>query len=105
MLLKKIEVHNLQLVLPFSILNPIRLNMSEKSLPPFDLSGPASQVAEMWRKWKRALKYCGAGKGMDNFRKKTSQLLHFARMDVLEISSKIYKILVRSQKLATMRIK
>ena len=28
--------------------------MSEKHLPPLDLTGPASQVANRWRKWKRA---------------------------------------------------
>ena len=70
-----------------------------RSLPPLYLSGPASHVAERWRKWKRAFEYYAAAKGIDNVPKKTSQLLHFAG-----ISSKINKILVRSQQLAMMRI-
>lgn len=59
--------------------------MSEKHLPPLDLTGPAPQVADRWRKWKRAFEYYAEGKGMDNARKKTSQLLHFAGMDVQDI--------------------
>ena len=59
--------------------------MSEKALPPLDLTGPASQVAERWRKWKRAFEYFAEGKGIDNVRKKTSLLLHFAGMDVQDI--------------------
>ena len=43
--------------------------MSEKALPPLDLTGPASQVAERWRKWKRAFEYFAEGKGIDNVRK------------------------------------
>ena len=42
--------------------------MTKKHLPPLDLTGPASQVADRWRNWK----------GIDSVRKKTSQLLHFA---------------------------
>lgn len=56
--------------------------MSERGLPPLDLSGPALQVGERWRKWKRTFKYYAAGKGIDNARKKTSVMLHFAGMDV-----------------------
>ena len=59
--------------------------MSEKALQPLDLTGPASQVAERWRKWKRAFEYFAEGKGIDNVRKKTSLLLHFAGMDVQDI--------------------
>ena len=50
-----------------------------------DLSGPASQVAEKWCKWKCAFEYYAKGKGIDNARKKTSQLLHFAGMKVQDI--------------------
>ena len=39
--------------------------MSEKHLPPLDLNGPASQVADRWRKWKRAFEYYAEGKGTD----------------------------------------
>ncbi|KAL9985472.1 hypothetical protein ACROYT_G007886 [Oculina patagonica] len=59
--------------------------MTEKHLPPLDLTGPASQVAERWRKWKRAFEYYAEGKGIDNVRKKTSQLLHFAGMEVQDV--------------------
>ena len=59
--------------------------MSEKPLSPLDLTGPASQVGERWRKWKRAFEYFAEGKGIDNVRKKTSLLLHFAGMDVQDI--------------------
>ena len=59
--------------------------MTEKHLPPLDLTGPASQVADRWRKWKRAFEYYAEGKGIDNVRKKTSQLLHFAGMEVQDI--------------------
>ena len=60
-------------------------NMSEKTLPPLNLTGPTSQVADRWRKWKRAFEYYAKGKGIDNIRKKTSSLLHFAGMDVQDI--------------------
>ena len=59
--------------------------MNEKHLPPLDLTGPASQVADRWRKWKRAFEYYVGGQGIDNVRKKTSQLLHFAGMEVQDI--------------------
>lgn len=52
--------------------------MSERGLPPLDLSSPASQVGERWR----TFEYYAAGKGIDNARKKTSVMLHFAGMDV-----------------------
>ena len=38
-----------------------------------------------WRKWKRAFEYYAEGKGIENVRKKTSQLLHFAGMEVQDI--------------------
>ena len=59
--------------------------MSEKYLPPLDLTGPASEVGDRWRKWKRTFEYYAEGKGIDNVRKKTSQLLHFAGMEVQDI--------------------
>ena len=40
--------------------------MNEKHLPPLDLTGPASHVAERWRKWKRAFEYHAEGKGIEN---------------------------------------
>ena len=43
------------------------------------------QVAEKWRKWKRACEYYAEGEGIDNARKKTSQLLHFSGMEVQDI--------------------
>jgi len=54
-----------------------------------DLTGPASQVAERWRKWKRAFECYAEGKGIENVRKK------------YKTYSKIYKILVLSQRRAT----
>ena len=59
--------------------------MSEKHLPPLDLTVPASHVTDQWRKWKCAFEYYAEGKGIDNVRKKTSQLLHFAGMEVQDI--------------------
>lgn len=59
--------------------------MSKRALPPLDLSGSSSQVAQKWRKWKRAFEYYADGKGLENTRKKTSQLLHFAGMEVQDI--------------------
>ena len=59
--------------------------MANKGLSPIDLLGSASQVAEKWRKWKRAFEYYAEGEGIDNARKKTSQLLHFAGMGVQDI--------------------
>ena len=73
--------------------------ISEKALPPLDLTGPASQVAEQWGKWKRAFEYFAEGKGIDNVRKKTSLLLHFASMDEQNIfedlQDPVYKIAFR----------
>ena len=59
--------------------------MTEKHLPPLDLTGPAWQVVDRWHKWKRAFEYYADGKGIDNVCKKTSQLLHFTRMEVQDI--------------------
>ena len=41
--------------------------------------------ADWWREWKHAFEYYAEGKGIDNVRKKTSQLLHFAGMEVQDI--------------------
>jgi len=48
-------------------------------------TGLASQVAEKKCKWKRAFEYYAEGKGIENVRKKTSQLLNFAGMEVQDI--------------------
>ena len=61
--------------------------MANKGLSPMDLSGSASQTPKKWRwrKRKRAFKYYAEGEGIDSAYKKTSQLLHFARMEVQDI--------------------
>ena len=38
--------------------------MSERALPLFGLSGSSSQVAQKWRKWKRAFEYYAEGEGL-----------------------------------------
>ena len=58
--------------------------MNEKHVPPLDLTGPASQVAERLCKWKRGFEYYAEGKGIGNVRK-MSQLLHFASIEVQDI--------------------
>ena len=37
-------------------------NSLERALPPMDLSGSASKVAERWRQWKRSYEYYIDGK-------------------------------------------
>ena len=59
--------------------------MAERALPTLDLSGPSSQVANNRKKWKRAFEYYAEGKDLDNTRKKTSQPLHYAGMEVQDI--------------------
>ena len=59
--------------------------MAERALPMLDLSGSLLQVANNWKNWKRAFEYYAEGKGLDNTRKKTSQLLHYAGMEVQNI--------------------
>lgn len=49
--------------------------MAKRALPTLDLSGSSSQLANNWKKWKRAFEYYAEGKGLDNTRKKTSRLL------------------------------
>ena len=61
-----------------------------------DLSGSSSQVANNWKKWKRAFEYYTEGKGLDNTRKKTSQLLHYAGMEVQDIFEDLVKISMQS---------
>ena len=80
--------------------------MANKGLLSMDLSRSASQVAGKWRKWKRAFEYYAEGKGIDNARsrRKTSQLLHFAGMEVQYILE-YCKILVPSLRQVTMLLK
>ncbi len=78
--------------------------MTEKHLPPLDLTGPVSQVAKSWRKWKRAFEYYAEGKDVENVRKKTSQLLHFAGMEY-RTYLKIYRTLALSQRRVRMLTK
>jgi len=59
--------------------------MAERALPTLDLSGSSSQLANNWTKWKRALEYYAEEKGLDNMRKKTSQLRHFTGMELQDI--------------------
>ena len=59
--------------------------MAERALQALDLSGSSAQVATKWQKWKRAFEYYAEGKGLENTRKKTSQLLHFAGIEVQDI--------------------
>ena len=59
--------------------------MPSKHLPVFDLSGPAPQVADRWRKWKRELEYYAEGQSLTDPKKKTVQLLHFAEMDLQDL--------------------
>ena len=40
--------------------------MANKGLLPMDLLGSASQVAEKWRKWKRAFEYYVKGKDLQD---------------------------------------
>jgi len=49
------------------------------------LSGSSSRVANNWKKWKRAFECNAEGKDLDNAWKKTSQPLHYARMEVQDI--------------------
>ena len=42
-------------------------------------------MANNWKKWKRAFEYYAEGEGLDNTWKKTSQLLHYAGMEVQDI--------------------
>ena len=58
---------------------------SERPLPTLDLSGPASQSAERWRKWKRAYQYYSDGKGITNPKRQTAQLLHLAGLQLHDI--------------------
>ena len=60
-------------------------NSSERALPPMDLSGSASKVAERWRQWKRSYEYYIDGKGITQAGKKKSQLLHLAGLEVQDI--------------------
>lgn len=60
-------------------------NSSERALPPMDLSGSAAKVVERWRQWKRSYEYYIDGKGITQARRKKSQLLHLAGLEVQDI--------------------
>ena len=60
-------------------------NSVERTLPPLDLTGSSSQVAERWRQWKRSYQYYVDGKGITNPSRKKAQLLHLAGMEVQDI--------------------
>ena len=60
-------------------------NSVERALPPLDLTGSSSQVAERWRQWKRSYQYYVDGKGITNPSRKKAQLLHLAGMEVQDI--------------------
>ena len=60
-------------------------NSSERALPPMDLSGSASKVAERWRQWKRSYEYYIDGKRITQAGRKKSQLLHLAGLEVQDI--------------------
>ena len=55
-------------------------NSSERALPPIDLSGSASKVAERWRQWKRSHEHYIEEKGITQSGRKKSQLLHLAEV-------------------------
>ena len=60
--------------------------MSERALPPLDLSGSSPQAAQKWRNCKRAFEYYAAeGKSLENTRKKCSLPLLFLCMEVQDI--------------------
>lgn len=59
--------------------------MPGKQLPTLDINGPASQVADRWKKWKRAFLYYSDGQGLTDATKKRAQLLHFAGFEVQDI--------------------
>lgn len=60
-------------------------NSVERALPPLDLTGSSSQVAERWRQWKRSYQYYIDGKGITSASRKKAQLLHLAGMEVQDL--------------------
>ena len=60
-------------------------NSSERALPPMDLSGSASKVAETWRQWKRSHGHYIEWKGITQAGRKKLQLLHLAGLEVQDI--------------------
>ena len=76
--------------------------MTEKHLPPLDLTGPASQVTDRWRKWKHAFEYYAKGKGIDNVHKKTSQLWHFSGMEVQDIKEYLQDLVLSQRREITL---
>ena len=59
--------------------------MPGKHLSVLDLLGSAAQVADRWRKWKRAFEYYTKGQSLSKASKKTAQMLHFAGMELQDL--------------------
>ena len=59
--------------------------MAERPLPVFDVSGSAHEVSTRWQKWKRSFNYYADGEGLTNQKKKKSELLHLAGMEMPEL--------------------
>ena len=76
--------------------------MSEKHLPPLDLTRSALQVADRWRKWKCTFEYYTEGRTSTMF---VRRHLNFYISPVWKCRtySKTYKILVPSQRRAITR--
>ena len=60
-------------------------NSSERALPPMELSGSVSKVAERWRQWKRSYEYYIDRKGITQAGRKKSKLVHLAGLEVQDI--------------------
>ena len=59
--------------------------MPGKQLPTLDINGPAAQVLDRWKRWKRAFLYYVDGQGLMDAGKKTAQMHHFAWFDVQDL--------------------
>ena len=44
-------------------------------LPTLDINGPASEVSERWKRWKRTFLYYADGQGLTDANKRRAQLL------------------------------
>ena len=60
-------------------------NSAERALPPLDLTGSTSQVAQRWKRWRRSYEYYIEGKGITQAGRKKSQLLHLAGIEVQDL--------------------
>ena len=79
--------------LPFEALRRLRFdttklvtrisNSVERAIPPLDLTGSSSQVAERWRQWKRTYHYHIGGKGITNVLRK--MISYLAGMEVQDM--------------------